>query len=80
MTRKERILKMFLKDGVKLSCTEVSKKIMKSEKIDPKSSVAHYLSGSVTTILARLVKDGKLRYADAVTTRGGHIYTKNKMP
>jgi hypothetical protein len=59
-----------------MSCQEITDRIIKDDKLD--GSVAHYLSGSVTTILAKLVKEGKLKYAEGTGPRGGHLYQLNK--
>lgn len=75
ITRKKMILKMFKEDNdTKLTCQEITKRIIKEQKLT--DNVAHYLSGSITTILAKLVKDNILKYANEKTNRGGHIYQK----
>lgn len=75
ISRKQIILKMFKTSNTRLTCSEITKVIIKKQKLT--GSVAHYLSGSVTTILSKLVKDGDLRYSDKSTPRGGHIYQLN---
>lgn len=77
MTRKERILKMLKRPGTKLTCQAICKKIIKAEKLDESSSVAHYLSGSISSILAKMVKEKVLRYAEEEGPRRGHIYELN---
>lgn len=54
------------------SCQDITKMLINKEKLT--GTVAHYLSGSVTTTLAKLVKDGFLKYAKEKTARGGHLY------
>jgi len=73
LSRREKILVIFATHwGTKFSCQQITKKLIRSEKLT--GSVAHYLSGSVTTILAKLVKDKFLKYAKEKTPRGGHLY------
>lgn len=72
-TRKEYILTMFAKHPEEsFSCQQITNKIIRWQKLE--GSVAHYLSGSITTILASLVKKGILKYADEKSVRGGHLY------
>jgi hypothetical protein len=78
MTRKERILKILKRPSTKLTCQAICKKIIKAEKIDESSSIAFYLSGSISSILAKLVKTKVLRYSDIEGPRGGHIYEMNE--
>lgn len=76
ITRKEYIFRLFGNNMNKtFSCQEITNKIIKWQKLE--GSVAHYLSGSVTTILAALVKKGTLKYDDKKTPRGGHLYRVN---
>lgn len=72
MTRKERILRYLKNPETVLSCQEISVKIIKAEKLT--GSVKHYISGPVSTVLAKMVKDKILQYADGTTERGGHLY------
>lgn len=76
MTRKLTIFLYLSKPGTIMSCQEITKKIIKDENL--KGNVAHYLSGSVSSILAKLVKDGILKYADGKSLRSGHLYQLNK--
>lgn len=70
MTRKEQILQLFADAEVKLSCKQVSDKLVVPD------DKRQYLSGSVTTILKKLVEAGKLAYAATKTAKGGNIYQK----
>ena len=69
-TRKEKIL-FYLSSGIGLTCQQISKRIFEDECLT--GNVAHYLSGSVSTLLAKMVKDGQLEYF-GVGLRGGHVY------
>lgn len=72
-TRMHFILQIFCNNPEStFSCQQITNKIIKKQKLT--GSIAHYLSGSITTILAGLVKKGTLKYADTKTTRGGHLY------
>lgn len=73
MTRKERILKMLKDPNTKLTCGQMCKKIIKDEKLTDK---AHYLSGSISSILNKMVKDGVLKYAEEKGPKGGYVYQK----
>lgn len=77
MTRKQIILKYLKNPKTVLSCKEICDKIIKEEKIFG-TTVAHYLSGSVSTILAKLVKEGVLKYAEGTGPMGGHLYQKKE--
>lgn len=73
-TRREMILALLEKHTNKLSCQEICKTIIKKQNLT--GNVAHYLSGSVSSILNKLVKDGELKYADGTAVRGGHLYQR----
>lgn len=75
VTRKERILKMLKRPGTKLTCQAICKKIIKADKLE--GNIALYLSGSISSILAKLVKEKVLRYSELEGPRGGHIYEFN---
>lgn len=77
MTRKNKIL-TYLKQGVKMSCQEICEKIIKEDKLT--GNVAHYLSGSVSSILRKMVKEEVLKYAEGKGPRGGHLYQLNENP
>lgn len=71
-SRRERIIQMFTSDAVRHTCQNITKCIIIEEELT--GSKAKYLSGSISSILAKLVKDEVLMYADEQTDRGGHIY------
>lgn len=73
-SRKDMILDMFKAPGVQMSCMEICKNIIKAQKLE--GSVAHYLSGSISSILNKLVKEGVLQYATEKSVRGGYMYEK----
>lgn len=75
LSRRELIIKMFEKDK-RLTCQQITKAIIKKQKLS--GSVAHYLSGSISTILNGLIKKGILTYSYKSTQRGGHIYELEK--
>lgn len=69
-TNKEMIVDM-LKEGTPLSCWDITKRIIKIKY--PKG--ATYLSGSISSILAKMVKDNdRIEYAPGKAIRGGHLY------
>lgn len=73
ISRRIKIIAIFaLHPDKTYSCSNITKMLIKKDKLS--GSVAHYLSGSVTTTLAKLVKDGFLEYAKEKTQRGGHLY------
>lgn len=73
VTRRMKIFITFVLNPEKTySCSDITKHLIKKDKLT--GTVAYYLSGSVTTILAKLVKDGFLKYAKEKTSRGGHLY------
>lgn len=75
MTRKEMILRYLKNPHAVLSCQDICKKIIKRQKLA--GNVAKYLSGSISSVLAKLVKEGILKYAKGSGPRGGHLYQKN---
>jgi hypothetical protein len=75
MTRKQKILHYLQFSYIIMSCQDITDKIIKEEKLT--GNVAKYLSGSISSILAKLVKDGVLKYAEGKGPRGGHLYQKN---
>lgn len=77
MTRKEIIIAYLKNPKTKLSCQDIVKRIIKEQKLPADGSVANYLSGSISSLLADLVRKGILRYAKERGPRGGHIYQKN---
>lgn len=65
-----------LKKKGKLSCQQISKAIIKKEGLTDNKAL--YLSGSISSKLANLVKKGVLRYAEDKGEKGGHLYELNK--
>lgn len=78
LTRKQLILQLLKKHDTKLSCQQICKSIIASQKLT--GNVAHYLSGSISSILNKLVKDGELQYAEGTAVRGGYLYQKKWNP
>lgn len=73
MTRKERILLLLKKPGRKMTCQEITKYFIKKDKLE--GNVAIYLSGSISSILRKMVDDQLLMYDEhAKGPRGGHVY------
>ena len=77
LSRRAKIILMFDDQKVTFSCQEVTNKIVKEEKLTDKYKI-RYLPGSISSILAKLVKKGTLKYAGWTTARGGHNYQLNK--
>ena len=75
LSRRETILYFLRKRGTALTCQQITNKIIKREKLD--GNVARYLSGSISSKLAKLVKDGLIYVEDSATgLRGGKVYMK----
>lgn len=77
MTRKERIKRILKRSTVGLTCAEITKRVAKAEKLDDNSNVRRYLSGSVSSILKKLVDDpdGVVLVLDTIKgPRGGKVY------
>jgi hypothetical protein len=75
-TRKELIILLLHGGEIKMTCGAIVKKIIAIEGLT--GSVAHYLSGSISSILNKLVKEDVLKYAEGKGPRGGHIYQLNR--
>lgn len=75
-TRREFILTLFKVHATKLTCTEVTILVKVRENISNED--AHYLSGSISSLLASMVKNGELQYAEKLGPRGGHVYELKK--
>lgn len=72
-SRREQILRILrYSPSCGLPCQEICRQIIVQNKLT--GSVAHYLSASISSKLAKLVKDGILKYSRQKTSRGGHIY------
>lgn len=76
ITRKQMILSILKNPDTKLTCQQLCKKIIKKQKLT--DNIAHYLSGSISSILNKMVKDGILKYAKEVGVKGGYVYQLNK--
>ena len=77
MTRKERIVNVFFKSKrSKWTCQQVTNAIIALEELT--GNKAKYLSGGISSILAKLVKQGILKYAEGQGPKGGHIYQRRK--
>lgn len=66
---------VFQHPDAKKSCKEVTDAVIERERITDEHTL-RYISGSISTVLNKLVKEGKLKYAEEKTSRGGHIYQK----
>ncbi len=75
LTRRARIIQMLRIGKTQLTCGQICKKLIEEQELT--GNVAHYLSGSVSSILAKLVKEGVVKYSDKSGPRGGHVYQKN---
>lgn len=76
-TRHTQILRM-LNQRSPLSCAFITSIVAVNEKMEPGSNKRRYLSGSVSSTLAKMVKDNILEYAKTKTARGGHLYQIKK--
>ena len=75
-TRSSFALSLIKKKG-SLSCQDISKAVIKKEKLT--GNKALYLPASVSSKLANLVKKGVLRYAEGKSEKGGHLYELNNI-
>lgn len=71
-SRREIVLQLLSKPGTKMTCQELTKRIIKKQKLT--GSVAHYLSGSISSILLKLVKDKVVKRAKEKGPLGGSVY------
>lgn len=72
-TRKQQILEILKNPMVNMTCGEICKRIIQDENLT--GNVAHYLSGSISSKLNKLVKEGVLEYnPDLKGPRGGYVY------
>lgn len=76
ITRKHLILDYLAQELPKnpngIGCTELTKFIIERDML--KGNIAHHLSGSISSILAKLVKEGILKYSKHKSPKGGHLY------
>lgn len=56
----------------KLTCQQICNEIIKDENLTGNN--AKYLSGSVSSILKKMINKGELQYFNLKTARGGSIY------
>lgn len=73
-TRKKIIIDLITEVGP-LSCAHVCDYLINSGFVT--NTAKKYLSGSVSSILAKLVKEKVLKYSDTKAIKGGHIYEQN---
>ena len=76
MTRREKILGYLNDPKITLSCAAICDTIIREEKLT--GNVAKYLNSSISSILAKMIRDKTLKYAGWTTPRGGHVYQINK--
>lgn len=74
-TRKQMIIHIVSSNG-ELSCAEICVRLIAYGYVSEGSK--QYLSGSVSSILAKLVKENILEYSFKKSIRGGHIYKMKK--
>ncbi len=74
-TRSAFALSLIKKKGA-LSCQDISKAVIKREKLT--GNKALYVRASISTKLANLVRKGVLRYAPGKSEKGGHLYEINE--
>lgn len=74
-TRKQSIINMLSSNIgiIGMSCAEITKYITNLEGITDKTKI-RYLSGSISSVLNKMVKNEELEYADNKTKKGGRIY------
>lgn len=75
MTRKEIILSI-IKPGIQISCGDLCKIIINTQNLT--GNKARYLSGSISSILNKMVKDKILMYSPIKGPKGGYTYELNK--
>lgn len=76
MTYKQQIMFYINASNVALSCAEICKKIIDANKTE--GNKAHYLSGSISSILKKLITSGDIEYAKEKSVRGGSKYQIKK--
>lgn len=69
------ILKALNKKNV-MSCQQITDYIVKVQGLTDKYKI-RYLPASISSKLAKLVKEGVLRYAKGKSIHGGHLYEHN---
>lgn len=74
-TRKQIILSFLAASPTFRSCAEITKHVALTEGLVPGTNVYTYLSGSVSSKLAAMVKKGEIRLSNLTTARGGNQYT-----
>lgn len=73
MTRKQKIIKLLEEAKDPITCQEITNKIIKEEQL--KDNKALYLSGSISSILLKLYKEGIVVRHEATGPLGGWGYT-----
>jgi hypothetical protein len=76
MSRREKIIDLFFKakPETEFSCDQIVKQFIEDKEPTSSQHGYHYFSGSISSILNKLVKDNVLRYSNNKTKRGGHLY------
>lgn len=72
MTRKEKCIELISKSKLPISCANICFEIILSEQLC--GNTAKYLSGSISSILAKLVKEGRIGISIHKGPRGGMRY------
>lgn len=75
MTWKQRVLHLLYSTNNEMSCQEITKTFINADKIS--GNKARYLSGSISSLLNKLVKNNKVLYSENKTSRGGYLYKFN---
>jgi hypothetical protein len=79
-TRRELIISILKSIKKPLSCAQITLQIAVMEDIEPHTNQMYYLSGSVSSQLARMIKAGELEYAPGKAIKGGHLYRLKTKP
>lgn len=74
MTRREKILDLLKLPHSHMTCGEICSFIVTDEGLS--GNVAKYLSGSISSILRKMVDKGELHYSQIKGPRGGYRYQK----
>lgn len=80
MTRKEFVLNLLREEENEkgLSCQKIVEALIIEEELTEDRIM--YLSGSVSSMLRKMVKQRELKYSEETTKRGGHIYQIENQP
>lgn len=78
MTRRDKIIEMFTASpfgaNVELSCNDIVKTFIANQEPTSSNHGYRYLSGSISSVLKKLVDEGTLMYSTNTTPRGGYLY------